>query len=83
MMAHGGSGNGMNPKTKQPARTVRQEAFFHKLSVVASDSVGAGTRVWAFAHILPGAVIGCDCNICDHTVAENDVTVGDRVTIKG
>ena len=34
------------------------------------------------AHILPGAVIGCDCNICDHTFIENDVTVGDRVTIK-
>ncbi len=40
------------------------------------------TRVWAFAHILPGATIGRDCNICDHVFIENDVLVGDRVTVK-
>lgn len=41
-----------------------------------------GTRVWAFAHILPGAKIGEDCNICDGVFIENDVCIGDRVTIK-
>ena len=35
-----------------------------------------------FAHVLPGARIGADCNICDHTFIENDVVVGDRVTVK-
>ena len=44
--------------------------------------VGAGTRIWAFAHVLPGARIGADCNICDHVFIENDVGVGDRVTVK-
>jgi acetyltransferase-like isoleucine patch superfamily enzyme len=44
--------------------------------------VGDGTRIWAFAHVLPGARIGRDCNICDHVFIENDVTIGDRVTIK-
>ena len=38
--------------------------------------------MWAFAHILPGAVLGEDCNVCDHVFVENDVRVGDRVTIK-
>ena len=47
-----------------------------------SSTVGDGTRVWAFAHVLPGAVIGADCNICDHVFVENDVVVGDRVTVK-
>jgi len=41
-----------------------------------------GTRIWAFAHVLPGAVIGTECNTCDHTFIENDVRIGDRVTIK-
>jgi len=50
---------------------------------VETESVGEGTRIWAFAHILPGAVIGRDANICEHVFIENDVTVGDRVTIKG
>lgn len=56
--------------------------FKHPMALVESSSVGNGTRVWAFAHILPGAVVGSDCNICDHTFVENDVTIGDRVTIK-
>ncbi len=50
--------------------------------MVETTAVGHGTRVWAFAHILPGAKIGADCNICDHTFIENDVVIGDRVTIK-
>src|SRR5687768_11070831 len=56
--------------------------FQHPLAVVESRSIGEGTRVWAFAHILPGARIGRECNICDHVFIENDVRVGDRVTIK-
>ncbi len=47
-----------------------------------SPTIGPGTRVWAFAHILPEARIGADCNICDHVFIENDVQVGDRVTVK-
>lgn len=57
-------------------------ARFHGTALVESDHVGEGTQVWAYAHILPGARIGRDCNICDHTFIENDVIVGDRVTIK-
>jgi UDP-2-acetamido-3-amino-2,3-dideoxy-glucuronate N-acetyltransferase len=49
---------------------------------VESSAVGARTRIWAFSHILPGAIIGTDCNICDHTFVENDVIVGNRVTVK-
>ena len=56
--------------------------FKHETAIVESSSVGAGTRIWAFAHILPGAVIGAACNICDQTFIENDVRIGDRVTIK-
>lgn len=55
----------------------------HPKALVENGAViGGGTRVWAFAHILPGARIGADCNICDHVFIENDVIVGDRVTIK-
>ena len=56
--------------------------YKHPQSIVESDKIGKDTRIWAFAHILPGAQIGTDCNICDHVFIENDVTVGDRVTIK-
>lgn len=56
--------------------------FVHPQGICESESVGAGTRVWAFAHVLPGAVLGTDCNICDGVLIENDVVVGDRVTVK-
>lgn len=54
----------------------------HPQALVESSQIGCRTRVWAFAHILPGAVIGEDCNICDNVFIENDVLVGNRVTIK-
>lgn len=56
--------------------------FQHPQALVESTNLGDGTRVWAFAHVLLGAVIGRDCNICDHVFIENDVRVGDRVTVK-
>lgn len=58
------------------------KTFIHPNSLCESEHVGEGTRVWAFAHVLPGARIGRDCNICDHVFVENDVVVGDRVTLK-
>jgi len=56
--------------------------FKHPHALVESPHIGDRTRVWAYAHILPGAVIGADCNICDHVFIENDVKLGDRVTVK-
>lgn len=56
--------------------------FQHPQALVETDRIGAGTRIWAFVHVLPGAVIGRDCNICDHVFIENDVVLGDRVTVK-
>lgn len=56
--------------------------MIHRLADVQSLNVGEGTRIWQFAVILEGAVIGKDCNICAHTFIENDVVLGDNVTIK-
>lgn len=56
--------------------------FCHPAALCETDTVGDGTRIWAFAHVLPGARIGSDCNICDHVFIEGAVIVGDRVTVK-
>jgi UDP-2-acetamido-3-amino-2,3-dideoxy-glucuronate N-acetyltransferase len=56
--------------------------FIHPLSDVQSQNIGEDTKVWQFCVVLPAAVIGRECNICAHTFIENDVTIGDRVTIK-
>jgi UDP-2-acetamido-3-amino-2,3-dideoxy-glucuronate N-acetyltransferase len=54
----------------------------HPYGLCESTEVGEGTRVWAFAHVLPGAVIGADCNICDHAFIEGGARLGSRVTVK-
>jgi UDP-2-acetamido-3-amino-2,3-dideoxy-glucuronate N-acetyltransferase len=56
--------------------------FQHPNAIVESSTIGINTRIWAFVHVLPHAVIGADCNICDHVFIENEVVLGDRVTIK-
>jgi len=62
--------------------SAEQPPYIHPQALCESQMVGERTRVWAFAHVLPGARIGRDCNICDGVFIENDVIVGDRVTIK-
>ena len=59
-----------------------KSVFVHPAGLCESDDVGARTRVWAFAHVLPGAVIGVDCNVCDHAYVETGARLGDRVTVK-
>ena len=56
--------------------------YIHKLSDVLADDIGVGTRIWQFVVVLSGARIGKDCNICSHSFIENDVVIGDRVTVK-
>jgi len=62
---------------------MKSESYFvHPQALVETDQIGEGTRVWAFAHVMKGAVVGKDCNICDHAFVESGVTIGDGVTIK-
>jgi UDP-2-acetamido-3-amino-2,3-dideoxy-glucuronate N-acetyltransferase len=56
--------------------------FLHPSGICETAEVGARTRIWAFAHVLPGAVIGEDCNVCDQVFIEGDVVIGNRVTVK-
>ena len=58
------------------------QTIIHKLSDVQTKQIGEGTRIWQFAVVLPRAQIGKNCNICANTFIENDVIVGDNVTIK-
>jgi acetyltransferase-like isoleucine patch superfamily enzyme len=59
-----------------------QKKQIHPSAQTKGARIGSGTRVWQFCIILPQAQIGCDCNICAHVLIENDVAIGDRVTIK-
>lgn len=56
--------------------------FIHPLSDVQSIKIGQKTKIWQYSVILSGASIGRNCNICAHTLIENNVVVGNNVTIK-
>ncbi len=57
-------------------------AFIHPLADVKTVRVGTGSRIWQFCVVLEAASIGRDCNINAQCLIENDVIVGDRVTVK-
>jgi UDP-2-acetamido-3-amino-2,3-dideoxy-glucuronate N-acetyltransferase len=56
--------------------------MIHPSSDVQSTNIGNDTKIWQFCVVLPDAVIGADCNINAHVFIENDVIIGDRVTVK-
>ncbi|TQR33873.1 dTDP-6-deoxy-3,4-keto-hexulose isomerase [Campylobacter sp. MIT 99-7217] len=56
--------------------------MLHPLCDVQSKSIGTKTKIWQFCVVLPKAIIGKNCNICSHCFIENDVKIGDNVTIK-
>jgi len=58
------------------------DVFVHRTAICETQEVGSGTRIWAFAHLLDGAVVGRDCNICDQVFIEGQARLGDRVTVK-
>ncbi len=56
--------------------------MIHPLAEVISINIGENTDIWQFSIILQGAKIGANCNINCHVFIENDVIIGNRVTIK-
>lgn len=71
------SGAGMTSEIDQ-----RTDVFVHPDGRCDATSIGPGTRVWGFAQVLGGAVIGRDCNICSGAFVEGGAVLGDRVTVK-
>lgn len=56
--------------------------FIHTLSDVQSNIIGEETRIWQYSIVLAGAKIGSNCNINAHCFIENDVVIGNNVTVK-
>lgn len=58
-------------------------AKIHASAVVDTGcSIGAGTRVWHFTHILSGSRIGANCSIGQNAAIGPDVRIGDRCKIQ-
>ena len=56
--------------------------MIHPSADCQSQNIGKNTNIWQFCVILPAAQIGENCNICAHVLIENDVKIGNFVTVK-
>jgi UDP-2-acetamido-3-amino-2,3-dideoxy-glucuronate N-acetyltransferase len=65
-----------------PTTDASSHPFVHPQALCESKNVGSGTRIWAFAHVMSGAVVGSGCNVGDGAFLEAGAIVGNRVTIK-
>lgn len=59
-----------------------RNVYIHPKALVETNAIGEGTRIWAFTHVLKGAVIGRNCNLGDHCFVEGGASLGDGVVVK-
>ena len=57
--------------------------FVHESSYVdAGATIGAGSKIWHFCHVMPGAVIGERCNLGQNVVVMPGVRLGNNVKVQ-
>ena len=57
--------------------------FIHETAVIDEPcSIGAGSKVWHFSHIMKDAVLGNDCNLGQNVVISPRVTLGNNVKVQ-
>jgi len=59
------------------------EYFVHETAVVDEGcSIGKGTKVWHFSHLMPNSTLGENCNIGQNCVISPNVTLGNQVKVQ-
>ena len=57
--------------------------FAHETAVIDEGcTIGSGTKVWHFSHIMPNCVIGENCNIGQNVVVSPEVVLGNNVKVQ-
>ena len=57
--------------------------FAHETAVIDEGcTIGAGTKIWHFSHIMGGAVLAEQCNIGQNVVISNQVVLGKNVKVQ-
>jgi UDP-2-acetamido-3-amino-2,3-dideoxy-glucuronate N-acetyltransferase len=59
------------------------KVFVHNTAIIDKDvTIGAGTKVWAFSHIMPNVIIGKNCIIGEGVHVGSGVIIGDNCKIQ-
>ena len=57
--------------------------FYHETAVIDQDcSIGEGTKIWHFSHIMPTAILGERCNLGQNVVVSPGVVLGNNVKVQ-
>ena len=65
------------------ASTTDTDYFAHDTAVIDDGvSIGKGTKIWHFSHVLKGSTVGTTCNIGQNVVIGPDVTIGNACKIQ-
>lgn len=57
--------------------------FAHDTAVIdAGCSIGKGTKIWHFSHVMPDCIIGRACNIGQNVVISPSVILGENVKVQ-
>jgi UDP-2-acetamido-3-amino-2,3-dideoxy-glucuronate N-acetyltransferase len=57
--------------------------FAHETAVVDTGcTIGKGTKIWHFSHIMPNCILGKNCNIGQNVVVSPDVILGENVKVQ-
>lgn len=57
--------------------------FAHSTTLIEEDcSIGDGTKIWHFCHIMSGAIIGSNCNLGQNVVVSPKVVLGNNVRVQ-
>lgn len=61
-----------------------KDAYFAHETAVIDDgaSIGAGTKIWHFSHVMSGAVLGENCNLGQNVVVSPEVVLGKNVKVQ-
>jgi UDP-2-acetamido-3-amino-2,3-dideoxy-glucuronate N-acetyltransferase len=75
-------GDQVNSPARRRIMSDQRTALIHKKADVQSSSIGRDTKIWQYTIVLKGAKIGSNCNVNAQCFIENDVVIGDNVTVK-
>jgi UDP-2-acetamido-3-amino-2,3-dideoxy-glucuronate N-acetyltransferase len=62
---------------------MNEKYFAHPTAVIDDGcSIGEGTKIWHFSHIMTGSVMGKGCNVGQNVVVSPDVVLGNNVKVQ-
>ena len=62
---------------------MEEEVFIHETAIIDQPcTIGSGSKIWHFSHIMPDSVLGDNCNLGQNVVVSSKVNLGNNVKVQ-